>query len=417
MGALFSDATRILTEIYLRDEIADLVYREHAFLADVTKVDDFYGVTEREAIKIGAPDATSANPDVAYGTGSSAGTMIDAYGAFTGTQFALYNRAILDRQAVMACSTKEALSNLLEDATDLMLEAMGNRMAQWNYGNATSSVASYASNSGEVWTLTNPDDAAKFFRNQEYQVYNGSGPSLRTITAAAGYSPLGAGTAIRVASVDEDAGTVTFTAGDTAAVGSLTAGDFLLPSGDTGGTGAWPGLASWIPKTAPTSTTFFGQDRTKGGLRLSGVRLDKPTQRITASIRKVGEKIKYVTKRRPDKCYIHPLNFTAMVEQEKLHQHTMEVTLKSGFSTVQVMIGGGSVDVVSDPDCPLDTGYVITSKTWKIRHMGGLPHLVDDGGGQLMQPLLGTNSFMIKGAAYGWLVCNAPGANGTFTIG
>ncbi len=48
--------------------------------------------------------------------------------------------------------------------------------------------------------------------------------------------------------------------------------------------------------------------------------------------------------------------------------------------------------------------------------MSGFPHLVDDGGGQLMEAIDGTNSVLIKSAFYAAPACNAPGRNGVFSI-
>jgi hypothetical protein len=419
MGALYADAALILEEIYPQSEIDDLTMRDRPFLKLVPKADDFVGDTMRIALTIGQADTFSSDPAVALASANPAGTMANAWAAFTGSRYRAFNSCSLDREAVHASSrNKGALANLLEVAVDGMLDRMGAGLATWCYGDGTSAYGVYSSASGEVWTLTRPDDAKNFRVGSNYQVYNGTGPSVRTITAAAGFSALGAGTAIKVAAVDEDAGTVTFTAGDTAAVGSLTAGDTLLPAGAANYGGAFPGLAAWIPLTAPTSTAFFGQNRAIDISRLSGVRVNKPTQRITTSIRQVSERIRVVADNRsPSHVFMNPVNFTAMVEQEASKQITMQSSFDSGFETIRVMTSGGAVKVFPDPDCPTNLGYVISMDSWKIHHLNGLPQLMKNKDGHYFRDIDATNSYKIFGEGYAWLACDAPGRNGCFAIG
>ena len=53
---------------------------------------------------------------------------------------------------------------------------------------------------------------------------------------------------------------------------SVAQNDYIYQSGDYDG--ALTGLEGWLPATAPSSTAFFGQDRTADITRLSGQRYD-----------------------------------------------------------------------------------------------------------------------------------------------
>ena len=59
-------------------------------------------------------------------------------------------------------------------------------------------------------------------------------------------------------------------------ISGVASGDFVIPQGDLETPGTYlvmAGMEDWIPASAPGSTAFFGQDRSKDVTRLGGQRV------------------------------------------------------------------------------------------------------------------------------------------------
>jgi len=80
-------------------------------------------------------------------------------------------------------------------------------------------------------------------------------------------------------------------------ISGVAAGDFVIPEGDLITPGTYlvmAGLADWVPSSAPSSTSFFGQDRTKDTTRLGGQRVAYDSsikQTIIEAAATVAEKV------------------------------------------------------------------------------------------------------------------------------
>jgi hypothetical protein len=414
-GALFADATNVLKRLFDSDVPQNLATRERVLLTKMTKKDDFAGDDMSIPLRLQNPQAAGPNPLVAYATTFTGGTMANAYKRFLLTKFDCFNSVKLDRKAIMAARSKGkgAFVDLLEDATSGMLDELGAVASRWLYGDGTAQIGSRGSISTETVTLAIAGDAKNFFAGQQLVVYNGAGISFRTIAAASGNG----GIYVTVASVDEENGKFTLTTGDAAAVASFADGDYFAPAGVTASYLAYPGLAGWLPLATPSATTFYGLDRTVDPTRLAGVRLDNSTGSIEDNIMTVAERIKNVGKKHPGDVFLNPTNFTTLeksVDGKHIYGEGTK-TADVGFERIRIMTSGGPVMVHADPDCPTNRGYVIDLASWAFHHMGGFPHLVDDGGGQLMQPIDATNSVLIKARSTAPGV-QRPARNGVFSI-
>ena len=415
MAAAFSDATNVLKRLFADGVPLDIATRERFLLNRMKKVNDFAGDDLAIPITVNNPQAVGPNPAIAFKAAFTGGTAANNYKRFLLTKYDCFNSVRLNRKAIMAAKEKGkgAFVDLLEDRTNGMLDAIGDVASTWLYGDGTATIGVRSSHTSETTTLTIPQDTSKFVAGQQLGVYNGAGSAIRTIAAASGDG----GIWITVLSVDEDAGTVTFTTGDTAAVASFANSDSFYPAGGAGGTGAYPGLASWLPLTTPSATLFFGVDRSVDPRRLGGVRLDNSGGEIADNIMTVSESCNTVWKGRERICVINPVNFTTLSQSlsDKQVYNDGDGKAGYGFDYICVYTSAGKVKVYADPACPTNRGYVLDMGTWTFHHMGGFPHIVEDGG-SMLEPIDAENSVLIKGALYGAPACSAPGSNGVFSI-
>lgn len=99
-------------------------------------------------------------------------------------------------------------------------------------------------------TLAQVEDISKFEVGQTLQAR--SGGTARIFAT-------GVSSALVIA-VDRDAGTVTVDADNSGNTDTIVAGDTMNVAGDYNA--KVTGLAGWIPSSAPSSSLFFGVDRT-----------------------------------------------------------------------------------------------------------------------------------------------------------
>mgnify|MGYP003137059097 CR=1 FL=1 len=86
-------------------------------------------------------------------------------------------------------------------------------------------------------------------------------------------------------------------------IASVASGDFVVPEGDLVTPGTYlvmAGLQDWIPASAPGSTAFFGQDRTKDVTRLGDNELpmtpasSKPSLKLQPQLHEKVESLTFV---------------------------------------------------------------------------------------------------------------------------
>ncbi len=223
----------------------------------------------------------------------------------------------------------------------------------------------------------------------------------------------------KVTHLDQEAGTITIDVDyDSFAANDWANNDYLLTQGDLN-KGA-KGLAAWLPvSTSGLATPFLGQARNKNVARLAGHRVDKPGRTIEENCAELARKIG-MAGGKPNTILMHPVAgevFAAQVgtKVDRINVEGAE-NVKVGFSGFTVYhFTVGPMKVVFDWACPLDRGYMLQPNTWKIVHMGALPHIVADDG-QMAARGSNSDDIQIRGRAFNNLACMYPGANGVFTI-
>lgn len=255
---------------------------------------------------------------------------------------------------------------------------------------------------GSVLTLENKSDVVNFH----------VGETIIADDTETGASPRvdgGSDPAMEVTAIDFDAGTLTVSLSGVTPV----AGDFLFNYGDE--SASFAGLADWVPLTAPTSTPFFGVDRSVNPVRLGGHRINDTSLSIEETIQNLCAKISF-SGGAPDKCFMNPLQ----VKQLALELDTKVVrdpggTGKSGFSGVAISTPTGDLEVLGDPACPENRGYVLEMDSWELIHLDPLPHVVDDEGLRMLR-VSDADQIEFRARLWGNLACHAPGHNGVFSL-
>jgi len=263
---------------------------------------------------------------------------------------------------------------------------------------------------GDMFQLTNKSDTANFVVGQALHIDPDDGSGSLTDSDV-----------VYVRRVDFDAGQVfcSLTQGGAAGtistnIAAVAAADYVFNAGDFGA--SIHGLASWIPLTAPSSgENFLGIDRSVNVVRLAGHRLNDTSMSYEEMVQELAARIMYSGGGNLT-CFMSPIQ----VKQFALELDTKVVrdpggTGKAGFRGIAVDTVAGTVEVLGDPACPENRMYMLDLSCWKIHHLKGLPHLVEDDG---LARLRVADADQVEFRYRLWmnLACTAPGKNGVAAL-
>lgn len=385
----------IYKRMYSPDQVGDLAMRDHPLFSMVQKKGGFGGTAFFYAIRYGNPQGISGT--FARAQARAAGSKGVQLQANRRTKYGIIT---LNGEAMAAArGDKAAFLDLVTQETDGILEEFGDSLAFDLHRDGTGLRGQRLSIAGSVVTLANADDARNFK----------VGMGIVADDVATGASPR-AGVCV-ITAVDEDGGTITVD--NPANITGFANNDFLFRDGDPGT--CMEGLESLFPLTAPVFgvDSFRGIDRGQDPRRLSGVRINAPGSPLEEDIGLVGVKISQVGKRGRIAC-ANPINFWAAARRldAKVSYDDGGGEADYGFQYIQVHTPAGTIKVYSDPDCPTNRNRVLNLEYLYIKHLDGLPHIVDDDGNPSLRM---TAEDAIEARIRAW--CNAvttvPGANGT----
>ena len=399
----YQAAGPILKQRYEDSGVLNGFFEDYPFLADVPKDESSDGSAFQVTVKSAYMSTRNRTVPGALANGSP-----DIYQPFNiQTLYNDYAVAQLSMTAVdNARSDEGAMIKVLTEAMDgayiSAYESQANQLMS-NGGGMRGQVAN-TTYTGNVITLTNPGDAVKFWQGQVLQVSVANDDGAGGLGVAA-TSPL-AGT-LTVYGVDYGAGTVTTTANLNSIVGLVTnSGLFMIGDYGTG----FPGIGAWNPITAPTSTLFYGVDRTRNIVGLSG-------WRYNGQGRAYENSLTYLLARmcsagaKPDRAYMNPIDWaqfantqTNKVIIDKAKTPAMG-TPELSFESLTIMSPKGPVKIMADITVPQGYCRIVELKHLTLRSNGKLcrpannwigsmwlPSYTDD----IVQARLVTRSFLVS---------------------
>lgn len=260
-------------------------------------------------------------------------------------------------------------------------------------------------------TLTLSDQIVNIEVGDELVAVDGSGAA--TAAARAGVAT--------VATVNRAAGTFTVDA----VPGTWSAssgGDYLINEGDEAGGGSikmLSGIPAWLPTSTPSSTLFFGVDRTVDSTRLGGLRYAGTGE----TVEEAGISAATLCKREgamPDVWVMNPVHLAQLIKeqgQRVQYNRVGSFDIPSiGFKSVKLVTPFGDVDVVADHNFVPGVSYMLKLDTWKLYSAGAAPHVLDYG--DAGRWLRNSDSDSVEGriASYAQLGCSNPGQNMVVTL-
>lgn len=388
---------------------AEEAMRFHPSLQEISKKDGFVGHDTQGtffySVRTGNPQGVSQDFDAAQGISDSASN-----GASVGEQFGAqrqvkYGIIRLDGQSLNAARGNEgAFIDLVSLESQGIFEEVGDTLAFELQRDGTGVRGQRASLAGNVVTLAVADNARNFKRNMVVV----AGPN-------ADGSGLRAGSTFVVA-LDEDAGTIELdNAGD---ITGFADDDFLFRIGDAGLV-VVDGFESIIPLTAPGPTDDFRNVNRSGDTRrLAGSRVNDTASSIEENAGLVATKIRQ-TGGRANRLILNPIRFWEVIRrfQGKVYYAGAGGKVGYGFEAFDIVVGGMTLQCISDPDAPVDRGRVLNSETWTWKYLTSpWIHPIRDDNGNFFLRKPSADAIEGRVRTMGNVICWKPRDNGTFAI-
>lgn len=397
----------LLKRLYPGNTHLDLAYTNHVMLGMFNKDNNFQGEAIKIPVMTSRPQNRSATFAKAKGTGGGGKTSKQQF--FLIDTVENYNFGFVDNKTIQVSKgNKGAVTAALQHETDQAIKALARNLNIDLFGNGSGQIGQRASLSTDTVTLSNVQDVVKFE----------NGMTLVASPNADGSSPR-AGSADVVA-VDRDAGTVTL---DSAAgITSFADNDYLFVDGDIGE--KLKGLDAWIPATAPTSSPFFGLDRSVdptrlGGVRFSGTNLTHREALIkcAARVHREGGMPDYVVMNTDDYAELSAELDSDIVYDKAIAQYYKMDKERASISYEAIVLNTphGKMKILADRDCPVGVAYMLQMDTWTLHSVGDIVSIFNTDG----LPFLRASDFdgvEIRVHSYPQLSCDAPGKNARLTL-
>lgn len=314
-------------------------------------------------------------------------------------------------------------------------QALGNDYAFSLYGDGSGRRGSYGLGAGSissgVITLDNLGQVYQFSVGMALVSFSVSGLTpTQSTSAALGY----------VIAVDTGLGTVTVSATLGGAAGTPTSWSasfpYLAQAGDvsfvSNGLASanmlkWAGFGAWIPSSAPGgSDNFFAVNRSVSPTKLAGLRFSGSQESIQdALIDAVNQLAANGSEAGdPDFIFINPVSYQTLVKQltsqgvYQMIKAKINEEVSISFKALVLPTANGEIAILQDRNCPSQTAYIITLKTWKIRSNGKICQFLTYPGfyDQLGIPVPGSDAIQLQIGGYSNVTCNAPGANAVVSL-
>lgn len=396
-----------LKEHYTAQMIENLVYKKNPLLALLPKYEGFGGRNMPMPLIYGNPQNRSATF-----SNASSGTTESAVEAFTLTRVKNYSLAFVDGETLEASKgDKNAFLDALTTEIDGAFQSLANDIA-FGLGRDSSGYkaqvnAEPSEASTTVITLKNSEDIVGFEVGQDIVIHSAKSGGSQRIYATGVSNAL-------ISAVDRSAGTITInTAYDSN--GTIAADDYIFVNGDRGS--KISGLEDWIPDSAPSSTAFFGVDRSIDTNRLGGVRTTGTSMPIEEAL---IEGAMDVGREGGDVDYAF-MNFNQYKKLckslgSKVQYVDLDVNGVIGFRGVQVHGAHGTINVLPDRNIRDSRAYLLSMDSWKLASLGPLARLLNADGNKLLRQS-SADAYEVRVGSYAQLGCRAPGHNGVVTLG
>lgn len=386
--------------LYPQGHVPDATYQDFPALSLVGRDENFFGSSMFLPLKYSNGNKRSSTFSNAQGNSGPSSNV-----GFTLTRARDYAIAYIDNESMEASEKDEgAFVDIFKHEVDAAMKASVISEAQSFAGDGTGIIGQISSGSdvGSA-TITLADIG---------QIVNFEVGNVLVATATVGGSAKTG--SVTITALNRKTGTITLGADWDAGIATVAAGDYLAIEGDLN---LKPkGFSAWVPESDPSSSAFFGVDRTPDLLRLSGVRDDYSAKPIEEALVLAGTDMNL----QGAMIDYNFISYSKHAELENaLGSKVQYVDVMSpigiGFRGIKLFTGKRPVTVLADLTVKSDRLWAMQSDTWKLRSLKKSIRMLKQDGLESLR-VSNADSQEVRIGGYKQFSCEAPGYNGNFKI-
>ena len=411
MGATLTNYDAVVRELWPQRRINNMTYETSAYWAMVKKDPTFTEKIRHIAFGYGNPQGRSA--DFATAQANAGNSQL---GEFQVTRVSDYAVGIVDGETLETTKdNKAAIVSAIEQETSGALEELGNTLSfdLWRSGTGSRGTVGTSGISTTTLTLADSDDVVNFEVGMEVVLASSETGALRD-----------SGNSATITEVDFDNGQLVTDSNWTTQISGATDGDHIFVEGDAAAGGSIvkvSGVEAWIPTSTPSSTAFFGLDRTTHPTRMAGIRYDGSSDgTIKEAIKKLHARIAAWSgnKARPTDVFMHPEDLDNLDIELGTDRRYARVDVKDadvGFDAITFHTPAGAVRVIQDRYVKKGYAWSLDMRTWTFGSVMGVPRIIQHDGNRMLRQS-SADGVEFRAVYRGQLYCNAPGYNGVVTL-
>lgn len=400
----------VLKQLYRDKNYGEATYKFAPLVGLLPKFTGFVGKNMPIPIKYADPAGISNTFSYAQSN-----TYSSKFSAFLLTRNKIYGTAKIDGETADATESDQgSFVKAIATEIDGVMEAVTQKLESDLFRTGTGTIGQVGSISTNQLTLANINDVVNFEVGMTLVASPTDGAANR------------AGSEL-LAGVDRNLGILTSTsAAWTSVITLLAAGDVLMRQGDLNL--AFRGLAAWVPQVAPTSTPFYGVDRTVDSVRLGGIRYDASVTGESYEEALIEGQGRIAREGgRPDTVLLNNIDFRKLIKStgsrvqyprepgSRLAMGEKGALADISFSTLRLQGDYGPLDIMPAPKCPQGRAYVLQMDTWQLATIGTVPKILERDGLKL-QRIYNDDGYEVRVGGYGSLGGSLPGHNCVVTL-
>lgn len=341
---------------------------------------------------------------------------------FTVTRLNNYQVASVDTQTVLATQdNRGAFTKAVTLITDNALRNLGNDQEIAMFGDGSGvrgNISAGTTIASPTLSLAVAANAVYFEVGMELQLASSATATPRAFGSA--------GHGLYVIAVDRINGTLTIGTTPNPAtatpvninnavsgIPTAATGDYIFCVGDQGL--KMSGISAWIPYGGPTSTLFYGVDRTTDPVRLAGNWLDGSQLSIEDSFIEASTQV--ANQGYELSHFFVPYSKFAQLMKSQSAKVMIQNEVAPGisFEGAEVLTPTGPVMVVPARNCPQNRMFGLNLDTWDYIHLGDPIQVFNyDGNTWLRQAT--SDGMEIRFFSLGNVVCRTPASNITISV-
>lgn len=412
-----SNYDALLRDWYTDDKLKEQSYGDNPFFAFVKKERAQMAGGRRyvQPVEFGNPGGASSS----YAKAMTNNT-VSKYEDFLIPRKFQYQRVQIQHELLFATEQSRGAAQKAMDEFDRGLRSLGEKVGRRLYRTQGGSLGQMANSTVNTTRITLADKA---------QAFNFQLDQTLTFALADGSgSELDSGDTVTVVGVDHENGFVDVSDNLQTKIAGITTTSFVFADGDFNQCLA--GLEDWLPvdnRDTKLAATFNSVVRTPAPVYLGGVYMDGTAMggldeviiKLVGKVGKYGGQISHIFANPESLSDLELISNSRMRIVGEMNSKVIGEAgdVLVGFSGYRAVVGGRTVKIYGDRNCPSNRIYALQMDTWTLWHTGKLINwLGEEYTGSKLQPSQNEDCAEARLGSYQNLGCSAPGWNGVAKI-